>query len=288
MSRIAVNGFDFHGWGYEKIGAFLKAREIEQFELQYEMGNDESLGSAAPILADYGVTIGCIYTGSRWALAHAEQAERAAAVLDECITLAAEVGAPFVQFYPGTILGPDSYGAIRLLADRLARPLERSRTAGVTLIFENLFDIKDNDPQSRDMARGADSTRILLDLVGSAQLKLNYDPCNFYIAGVEPWPYAYEVLKEHIAYVHLKDVARYCEWLHGPRAQNRVYRDHEREYIFTPLGTGALNYDGIISGLRRDGYNGPMALEALTVPERQAESFDRSLAYLRRLLSEEQ
>ena len=77
MSHIALNGFDFHGWGYEKIGSFLQAREIEQFELQYEMGNDQPLGSAAPILADYGVTIGCIYTGSRWALAHAEQARAA-------------------------------------------------------------------------------------------------------------------------------------------------------------------------------------------------------------------
>lgn len=193
------------------IGAFLQARAIAQFELQYEMGNDQPLASAAPLLAGYGVTIGCIYTGSRWALAHAEQAERAAAVLDECISLAAEIGAPFVQFYPGTILGPDSYGAVRLLADRLARPLERARAAGVTLIFENLFDIKVNDPQSRDMARGADSTRILLDLVGSPQFKLNSDPCNFYIAGVEPWPYAYEVLKAFDSSLDTKTVvSRHC------------------------------------------------------------------------------
>ncbi len=286
MGRISINGFDFQGWSYERIGAFLQSRGIDLFELQYEMGNGQPLADAAPILADYGVAINCIYTGSRWALAHTEQADQALAALDACIELAGQVGAPFVQFYPGVIKGPDSYGDTMLLAERLARPLERARAAGVTLIFENLFDIKDNDPHGQDIARGADSTRILLDLIDSPQLKLNYDPCNFYIAGVEPWPYAYQLLKEHIVYVHLKDVARYCEWLHGPRAQHRVYREHGREFIIVPLGAGTLNYDGIIAGLRRDGYAGPLVLEALTVPERQAESFDQSLAFLRRRLDD--
>jgi sugar phosphate isomerase/epimerase len=284
MSQIGVNGYDFHGWSYQRVGAFLQARELSLFELQYEMGNDQPLANAVPILAGYGVNVCCIYTGSRWALAHAEQADTAGRILDECIELAGALGVPFVQFYPGTILGPDTYGAIQLLASRLAPRLATAASAGVTLIFENLFDIKDNDPQGRDLARGADSTRTLLDLIGSSQLKLNFDPCNFYIAGVEPWPYAYEILKEHIRYVHLKDTRRYSEWLHGPRAQNRVYRDHEREYLFTPLGTGALNYDGIIGTLRRDGYGGPLVLEALTVSQRQEESFDQSLAYVRQRL----
>ena len=35
-----------------------------------------------------------------------------------------------------------------------------------------------------------------------------FDPANFIICGVEPFPYAYELLKTHITYLHIKDALR--------------------------------------------------------------------------------
>ena len=35
-----------------------------------------------------------------------------------------------------------------------------------------------------------------------------FDPANFIICGVEPFPYAYELLKTHITYMHIKDALR--------------------------------------------------------------------------------
>ncbi len=35
-----------------------------------------------------------------------------------------------------------------------------------------------------------------------------FDPANFILCGVEPFPYAYDILKKHITYMHIKDALR--------------------------------------------------------------------------------
>ncbi|MGH7357634.1 MAG: sugar phosphate isomerase/epimerase family protein, partial [Candidatus Rokuibacteriota bacterium] len=44
---------------------------------------------------------------------------------------------------------------------------------------------------------------------------LNFDADNFYNAGVEPFPYAYELLRGHVFQVHVKDSGRYLPAIHG-------------------------------------------------------------------------
>lgn len=99
--------------------------------------------------------------------------------------MAQQFGSHYVQIYPGPILGRDQYATIKQLARNLQPCLHQAADAGITLMFENLFDIKGVDPQAQDVVRRPESTLMLLEGVDSEQFKLNFDPCNFYIAGVE-------------------------------------------------------------------------------------------------------
>jgi sugar phosphate isomerase/epimerase len=278
---ISVNGYDYRGLTYQDIGARLRDLDVSYMELQYDMNNGQPLAEAGSILADYGVGLSCVYTSSQWAVVNAAQSERALAVIEECTMLAQAAKAPFVQIYPGPIMGRDRYAAVKLLGRRLERALGRAEEAGVTLIFENLFDIKAVDPRQEDVFRRPEDCLMLLETIGSPQLKLNFDPANFYIAGMEAWPYGYRALKEQIGYVHLKDTMRYAEYVHGPRSEHKVYSEPTGEYLMAPVGEGALNFEGFLAELVRDGYTGFVGLEALTPPAEMEASLRRSIGYLR-------
>lgn len=280
QSRIGVNGFDFRTWPYQRIGEFLQRLGVSYFELQYDMNNGQPLTDAAPILADYDISIPAIYTSSQWAINNAATVDKARAVIGECIELAEQIGAQFVQLYPGPILGQDQYTLMKLFARNLQPCLCQAETAGVTLMFENLFDIKGVDPHARDIVRRPESALALLETVGSEHFKLNFDPCNFYVAGAEPWPYSYEILKEWICYIHLKDAVFYSEYLYGPQTEHVVFDDPNGEFFVVPLGDGAVNYDSLLRALMQDSYNGPLIIEAVTLQDKLEASFARSIAYL--------
>ena len=55
----------------------------------------------------------------------------------------------------------------------------------------------------------------LLAAVDHPRFGINFDADNFYNAGIEPFPYAYELLREHIFQVHVKDSGRYIPAVHG-------------------------------------------------------------------------
>ena len=56
---------------------------------------------------------------------------------------------------------------------------------------------------------------VLLEAVDHPRFGINFDADNFYNAGTEPFPYAYELLREHIFQVHVKDSGRYIATVHG-------------------------------------------------------------------------
>jgi inosose dehydratase len=91
---------------------------------------------------------------------------------------------------------------------------------------------------------------------------------------------------DRIRYVHLKDVA-------GPeldhvRASAIEMQDAWKRGVFCPLGSGVVDFPGVIDALRGKGYAGWMIVEQDVVPDAQgrlvpdpAESARRSRAYLR-------
>ena len=73
--------------------------------------------------------------------------------------------------------------------------LDLSKRFGVTLCHENEANIYGDTP-----ARCAE----LLEIFGG-ELKCVFDMGNFVLEGVDPYPEAYMLLRDHIAYFHIKD-----------------------------------------------------------------------------------
>lgn len=119
--------------------------------------------------------------------------------------------------------------------------------------------------------------------MNSPGFRTQYDPCNDYHAYIEPFPHAYEVIREHIAYVHLKGGGHDAD-RHGVY-RGSLMRGSGRDHIgYVPLDEAAFPVEAIVRRLGADGYAGWVTLEphvpAAVVPEFYA----RDLAYLRALL----
>ena len=130
-------------------------------------------------------------------------------------------------------------------------------------------------------------TRLPEDLLGivyavdHARFGVNYDPDNYYNAGVEGFPYAYEIVKGHIFHMHAKNSARYLPQVHGE--DKRVLHRAGGNVVCVPLGAGAVNWAGLAERLLKDGYTGPISLEPHNLPEEMAPGMELDAAYLRRV-----
>ena len=111
--------------------------------------------------------------------------------------------------------------------------IKKSQGRGVTLLHENEKDIY------------GDTAKRCLDLIDTLKcdfLKLTFDPANFVQCNEEVYPYAYETLKDHIEYFHIKDA---------------VYTSGE----VVPAGYGDGKLKDIVRILRDKNYQGFMTLE---------------------------
>ena len=92
----------------------------------------------------------------------------------------------------------------------------------------------------------AAKTKMLIEAVNSPYLKALYDPGNGLWADPEdvPYPDDYELLKDHIAHIHIKDA---------------VIRDSKTEAVC--VGTGLVDYQRLFARLMQDGYSGCCMLE---------------------------
>jgi len=77
--------------------------------------------------------------------------------------------------------------------------IETAQGSGLTLLHENEKDIYgDNAERCLD----------LLDSLNSPIVKATFDPANFVQCDVEVYPHAYNLLREHTVYLHIKDARR--------------------------------------------------------------------------------
>jgi sugar phosphate isomerase/epimerase len=117
--------------------------------------------------------------------------------------------------------------------ERWKRFQEAAEGTGITLLHENEKGIYGDTP-----GRCLD----LAEEMGSDNLKLIFDPANFVQCDVETYPGAYELLKDHIVYLHIKDA---------------VYSDHH----VVPAGQGDGKVKEILESLYKRGFEGFLSIE---------------------------
>ena len=126
---------------------------------------------------------------------------------------------------------PESYR--EEVMNRWRQFMQAAQGTGITLLHENEKGIYGDTPQR------------CLDLVreiNSEDMKLIFDPANFVQCDVETYPEAFELLKDHIAYMHIKDA---------------LYSDHS----VVPAGKGDGKVKEILESLHKRGFEGFLSIE---------------------------
>ncbi len=139
----------------------------------------------------------------------------------------------------------------------LGRAAETGAKAGITILVEN-------EPGFWcDTGR---NTAQVLKRVGSAYLKANWDPCNAFGLGEEPFPEGYRYVKDFVANVHVKDTRR------GGLVE------------CVPIGEGLIDWKGQLRALQEDGQVDHVTIETHCLP--LIEKSKQNAETLRAMLSE--
>jgi sugar phosphate isomerase/epimerase len=133
---------------------------------------------------------------------------------------------------------------------RIREMTSAAEDAGITLLHENEQGIYGDRPER---------CREIIEMIDSPFLQATFDPANFVQVGVKPYTEAFPILKQDIAYLHIKD-ARFADGAVTPAGEG----DGEIREILTTLvadrfeGTLALEPHLKIAG-RAGGFSGPEA-----------------------------
>ncbi|HHX64223.1 MAG TPA: sugar phosphate isomerase/epimerase [Chloroflexi bacterium] len=117
--------------------------------------------------------------------------------------------------------------------ERMQALLDVARGEPVTLLHENERHIYGDIPRR---------CRDLFETLASPQLRMTFDPANFVMCDVRPFTEGYELLKDYIDYVHIKD---------GLMEEKRV----------VPAGQGDGEVKELLIVLKKRGYDGFLSLE---------------------------
>ena len=173
------------------------------------------------------------------------------ATLQRCIDVAQTLGTNLVRIFSFrkemVLFGAEpiiSEGAWTTLLNRLEEPLRIADAADITLVIETAIS---GNVTSAYLAKK------LIGELDAPHLKVLWDPCSSLYCTEIPYPNGYEVIREHIAHVHLKDGV-----VNLPAAT----------FDFCAMRQGQMDpyYNDIVNALKRDGYDGAISLESVYTP----------------------
>ncbi len=275
MTRIGISGGQLRHLNVEQI--LQKADEFgaEAVELHWGM-NLCSLQEAEGLKGLFAASdkvVDVLNTNLFWSADELEDLSGLQSTFDECIRAAELLGARFVLVHcacpPREELdAPEARVEIERYLEALRPGAAACVERGLTLVVENYFDT---------LVRSPEGTLRLLQEAEGLGLRLAFDPSNFYNSAAEPYPLAYHLLKDYISVLHAKDSARYQSALYAPevKVSQRVLK-----VVFLPMGTGAVNWEGLSDELLRGGFDGPITIEPNTALEHLDSTFAANIRYL--------
>ncbi len=275
--KLGMAGFEYRELPLREI--FIKAKELgfSTMEFGAETIMEPGTSVVKALMEEFDIGITAIGVGF-WNRISAGEVPALRESFLAAIECASELGIPYVFTYFGGNENHDYRKGIELFQNRIDPCLQTAVKQGVVILIENHF-----SPEPNEATATARTCLEFLEAMNSDHFKLNFDPANFYIAGEEAYPYAYELLKEHIRTIHLKDVIKYDRPFHGPY-NGRILTDvNWGDFICVPMGEGAMNFEGQIGALMHDEFSGPLTIELHVPHEERDEALRKGLAYCAKL-----
>ncbi len=148
-----------------------------------------------------------------------------------------------------------------LVIERIAKFTEIATQENLILLHENEKEIY-----------GSNAERCLkiLSTINSPNLRATFDPANFVQCKVEVYPHAFNLLRDYIEYVHIKD-ARY------------------RDGVVTVAGEGDGRVKDVIDELKRMGFKGFLSIEPHlnnSLPGGGPENFAKAYKAIKKIVEE--
>jgi sugar phosphate isomerase/epimerase len=229
--------------------------------------------AAAKLLRERGVTVACVTLGF-WAAPLCFAAGGGARYTDAlkgAVDAAVIFGAKLVNTYNVGV-------PLSIWSDAAKPAAAYAASKGVVITLEN---------EAHDESGLPANVAAAVERVNSPGLGTQYDPCNYYHAGVEAFPHAYEIIKSHIRYVHLKGGCHFSP-AHAGVFKGSAMRDSTRDFIgYVPLPDAAFNVAAIVRALKRDGYRGWVSLEPHVPTATDVLAFyEQEIPYLKALLAD--
>jgi sugar phosphate isomerase/epimerase len=258
-SPLGINGGEYPHWPIGKICDLAVELKAQFVELSVGRIREAGTPAVARELAARNLRV---------------HVNGATSDLGGACSAAAELGVSYIVVFDDAVERPELNRAACLDALRRTATdlLERRGHERLRIAMEN--SVIRFTRQSEDLVA-------IVTAVGHPRFGVNYDPDNYYNAGVEGFPYAYDLVRPYILHMHAKDSARWIPEVHG--AEKRVLHRAGGNVVCVPLGTGAVNWAGLADRLRQDGYTGPISLEPHNLPDEMAPGMATDAAHLRRL-----
>lgn len=211
------------------------------------------VASAAKILKENGMQVSAVSFSGAFNRELTADPDKYSEELCRTVEVAHALGARFVNHYCYYLSMEElDFGRLHRCFDRA---LELAQRLGVDLVLEN--EAHDQSGTARGMLK-------ILEEFDHPSFKTNFDATNYYHASEEGYPYAYQLLKPHIGYVHLKNGSVFhpelgdSETFRGA-AMSGAMSGHDIYYPF--IWQGAVNIDGLLERLKQDDYEGFCVLE---------------------------
>ncbi len=234
---------------------------------------NRDIKKAKEILEREGVEVACVCFGAGFDHELAGNRELFAQELKRAVRIAKELGAKVVNHYCYYVAMEEDYPLAEL--QKYYEPaIAAAEKYGIYLALEN---------EAHDITKSPVKMRQIVEAMNSDFFRTNYDATNYYQAGFEGFPYSYEVLKDLIVHVHIKNGCIYHpEFGHKEACRGQGMTGNlTGESIYYPVASdGAVNVDGMIRRLERDGYEGYCSLEPHTLPEICLEYYEEETKYL--------
>ncbi|WP_309119603.1 sugar phosphate isomerase/epimerase family protein [Paenibacillus sp.] len=278
--KLALSMWSVHQYWYDgewdvfdflEFAAATKAEGVELLSIFWK-DRETELPLAKERLAALGLRTACYAACNNFVSADAAEREAQLKEVTDAVDAAAYLGAFVVRVFSGDLPRDDSLGfeqGLEYVIDGLRRAARYAESKGIVLCLENhgLF------------AGKSGQVRRILREVGSPALKSAFDTGNFLLVDQQPTEALEELIAE-VKHVHVKDFA-----LVGPDVSACVLPSLEgKRYQGKIAGQGEVDLQGLLTSLRRSGYDGWYTVEFEGVEEQRFGS-EQALAYVRELLS---
>jgi sugar phosphate isomerase/epimerase len=236
-------------FGYEGVEPRIVCGHAHGVELESRAEARRQIRAQA---SDAGIAIACVATSCTYA----DPAGTAKQIEDtrKSVELAADIGAPCIRVFGGTIAkGLSREDAVRLVADSLTQVADHARQHGVTICMETHDDWCDPNHVAAVVRR-----------VAHPAIAVNWDIMHPVRRGNATMDSAFVALKPWIRHLHVHDGL-----------------DVGTQLKMVPIGTGAIDHRRAIQLLREIGYSGFISGEWIGWEDAYDVHLPREVAILR-------